>query len=159
MLQAIIASWRSPDPNTQVGAVIVDHNKCIVSTGYNGFPRGITACSFPWDRDKENPLENKYTYVVHAEKNAIVNAGYHITGCTLYVTMYPCNSCAKDVIQAGIRKIIFLENPYYDQWTTQAAAKMFEHLDIEVIQHEWQNPETVSLCLDNLLKLVKQKLQ
>ena len=159
MLQAIVASWRSPDPNTQVGAAVVDRNNCVVSTGYNGFPRGIANTSLPWNRDKEDPLENKYAYVVHAEKNAIVNAGFWLPGHTLYVTMHPCNSCAKDIIQAGIKDIIYLENPYKDLWATKAAARMFELLDIKTSQHRWQNPETVSLYLDNLCKSVRQKLQ
>lgn len=137
MLQAVIASWRSPDPNTQVGAVVVDKNKCIVGTGYNGFPRGITTRSLPWDKDKEDPLENKYAYVVHAEKNAITNSRGSLEGCTLYVTLFPCNECMKDIIQAGIREIIFLEDPYCDQPSVQAAKRMADILDIKYYKHVW----------------------
>ena len=107
MLQAIVASWRSPDPNTQVGAAIVDPaKKTLVSTGYNGWPRGIGNDQLPWDKANENAYDNKYAYVVHAEKNAIVNAGKPVDGCVLYVTMFPCNECAKDLIQAGIVEIV-----------------------------------------------------
>lgn len=144
MLLALVASGRSPDPNTQVGAVLVNKQNQILATGYNGFPRGITTNVFPWDRDKENPLDNKYAYVVHAEKNAVVNANASVAGATCYVTMFPCNECAKDLIQAGVKKIVYLENPYKDGWQSQAAERMFQHLDIQMVQHRWSQPSIES---------------
>lgn len=159
MLQAIIASWDSPDPNTQVGAAIVNPDNRLISTGYNSFPREISQKALPWDRDKENPLDNKYAYVVHAEKNAIENMPIKTKDCTLYVTLHPCNNCAKDIIQARIKKIVYLENPYKGTWEVQAAERMFEILDIKTFQHQWQQPEVVSLYLGNLCESVKQKLQ
>jgi len=157
MLQAIVASWRSPDPNTQVGAVVVDSNNCIVGTGYNGFPRGVQINSLPWDRDKTDPLENKYAYVVHAEKNAIQNSKGLVTyRSDLYVTMHPCNNCAIDIIQAGIGNVTYLNNPYADHWTVKAAVKMFDRVNVEITQHKWQNPKVVSRYLNNLSKSVQK---
>lgn len=154
MLHAIIASWRSPDPNTQVGAAIVDpEKKTVVSTGYNGWPRGISTCALPWHRDREDPLENKYTYVVHAEKNAILNATKPVDGFHLYITMFPCNECAKDIIQAGIKEIVYLTNPYKDLWQTRAAEKMFDLLDIKRRQHIWNSEITT-----NYLRLLASQI-
>lgn len=151
MLQAVIASWRSPDPNTQVGAVIVDKENRTLGTGYNGFPRGISRNRFPWDRNKTDPLENKYAYVVHAEKNAIINCSVPIDEATCYVTLHPCNECAKDIIQVGINKVVYLENPYVNLWSSKAAEDLFLHLDIEVVRHKWKD----SLAADYVEKLWK----
>ena len=148
MLLAMLTAQRSLDPNTQVGACIVDQKNRILGLGYNGFPRGVGPHSLPWER-KGEPLNTKYPYVVHAEKNAIYNAKRDVTGATLYVTMFPCNECAKDIIQAGIHKIIYLTNPYEDQWQTKASKKLLEAVDLIAIQHKWEKKEAL-LCLKNL---------
>lgn len=110
----------------KVGACIVDSSNRIVSVGYNGFPTGCSDDEFPWKRDSEDPLENKYAYVCHAESNAIMNKNsVHLKGCTLYVTLAPCNECAKLIIQSGIKKVVFCEDKYHDSWMWVAARKMF----------------------------------
>lgn len=108
MDMARIVSKRSKDPSTQVGACIVGNNNIILALGYNGFPRGCSDDEFPWGKDPEDDiLEHKYMYVVHAEANAILNtSGASLKGSTLYVTMFPCNECAKLIIQSGIKKVI-----------------------------------------------------
>lgn len=153
MLMALLTAQRSPDPNTQVGACIIDKHNRVVGLGYNGFPRGIGTGQFSWSREGD-PLETKYPFVVHAESNAIHNSleDRLIEGATVYVTMYPCNSCAKDIIQSGIHEVVYLTNPYKDQWSTQAADKMFQMLDIMTRQHKWS--DQASLCLNSLLQTI-----
>lgn len=156
MLAALMAGYsRSPDPNTQVGAVIVSPKNRRVASGYNSFPNGVGTHHFSWERKAEDPLDTKYPYVVHAEKNSIYNAVGPVEGCTLYVTMYPCNECAKDIIQAGIKKVVFLTDPYKDGWQARAATAMFDHLDIETVQHVWDDKEAVLACLTNLSNLIR----
>jgi len=151
MLQAISASWRSPDPNTKVGCSIIHpQSNTVVSTGYNAFPRGISQNVLPWDRDKENPLDNKYLYVCHAELNAICNSHLDLRGCHAYITMYSCNECAKVLIQKGIKRVYYLTNPYKDLPSTEAARRMFEHLDIPCEQFKWQSPKLIQAYLDSL---------
>ncbi len=105
---AMLSSMRSKDPNTQVGACIVNEDRKIVGVGYNGFPTGCCDDDLPWEREGEW-IDTKYPYVCHAELNAILNSiGGNLKGCTLYVALFPCNECAKAIIQSGIKKIIFL---------------------------------------------------
>ena len=119
---ALLAAMRSKDPNTQVGCCIVDAEKRILSTGYNGFPTGCSDDDFPWDRTGE---ETKYPFVVHAELNAILNAhGKNLVGARLYVALFPCNECAKAIIQSGIREVIYLSDKYADTPSTQASKRM-----------------------------------
>ena len=107
---ALLAARRSKDPNTQVGACIVNQENIILSTGYNGFPIGCSDDEFPWDRDSE---DTKYPYVVHAELNAILNAhGRSLRGAKIYVALFPCNECAKAIIQSGIKEVIYLSDKY-----------------------------------------------
>lgn len=109
---ALLAAQRSKDPSTQVGACIVDENNRILSTGYNGFPHGCSDDEFPWNRDEEKG-ETKYPFVVHAELNAVLNAqGKSLIGAKLYVGLFPCNECAKAIIQSGIREVVYLSNKY-----------------------------------------------
>lgn len=125
MLIAKISSMRSKDPNTQVGACIVNDDKKIVSCGYNGAPTGFSDEIMPWNREGEFS-ETKYPYVCHAEFNAILNnPGKKLKGTTIYVTLYPCNECAKAIIQSGIKKVVYLDNKYADTDATKAAAKLF----------------------------------
>ena len=109
---ALLAAQRSKDPSTQVGACVVDENNRILSTGYNGFPRGCSDDEFPWNRN-ECDGETKYPFVVHAELNAILNArGKSLAGSRVYVGLFPCNECAKAIIQAGIKEVIYLSDKY-----------------------------------------------
>ena len=121
---ALLAAERSKDPSTQVGACIVDSEKRILSTGYNGFPHGCSDDEFPWNRD-EALGETKYQFVVHAELNAILNAsGKSLAGSTLYVGLFPCNECAKAIIQSGIREVIYLSDKYNGTPSFEASRKM-----------------------------------
>lgn len=164
MLMALLASWRSPDPNTSVGACLVDSKNRIISTGYNGFPCGIPSNLLPCDREAEDPIDTKYAYVCHAEHNALANA-QPITrdpaGYSIYCTLYPCNICATQILQSyargvKIRRVVYLDNKYKDLWQTRAAAKMFELVDIETVEHQWKKPELVTKKLDKLCKQVRQ---
>ena len=131
---AILASKRSKDPNTQVGACIVDNNNIILSTGYNGFPFGCSDDDYPWCRDGE---DTKYSYVVHAELNAILNArGKNLKGARLYVDLFPCNECAKAMIQKGIKEVIYLEDKYKDSVSVRASKKMFDMVGVKYRAYE-----------------------
>lgn len=121
---ALLAAKRSKDPSTQVGACIVDEHNVILSTGYNGFPVGCSDDDFPWDRSGE---DTKYPYVVHAELNAILNSGgKSLRGATLYVVLFPCNECAKAIIQSGIREIVYLSDKYAQDKATLASKRMLD---------------------------------
>lgn len=119
---ALLAANRSKDPNTQVGACVVDENNVIISTGYNGFPIGCSDDEFPWNREGEI---TKYPFVVHAELNAILNAsGKSMRGSKIYVALFPCNECAKAIIQAGIKEVVYLSDKYADTAGTKASKMM-----------------------------------
>lgn len=134
MLIAGVMARRSKDPNTQVGCVIVDEMHRIIGVGYNGFPRGCDDDVFPWDR--EGPLdETKYGYVVHAEQNAILNSIKSLDGAIMYVTRHPCHECAKFILQSGIRKIYYADNPAVDTESVKAAQKMFHAAGIETVYY------------------------
>ena len=120
---AHLSALRSKDPSTQVGAVIVDENKKIVGIGYNGFPSGVSDDEFPWDREGDF-TESKYAYVVHAELNAILNAPRQVRGCTLYVSLFPCNECAKAIIQSGIEEIVYEDDKYAHTDSVKVSKKM-----------------------------------
>lgn len=140
---ALLAAKRSKDPNTQVGACIVNKNKRILSTGYNGFPYGCSDDQFPWERDGE---DTKYKYVVHAELNAILNAGgKNLEGARLYVDLFPCNECAKAIIQSGITQIVYLYDKYADSEDTIASKKMLNAAGVRLTQ---LNPGPRKIVLD-----------
>ena len=121
---ALLASMRSKDPSTQVGACIVGPDNIILSTGYNGFPRGCSDDEFPWAREGAE-TETKYPFVVHAELNAILNAGgKSLRGARIYVALFPCNECAKAIIQAGIREVVYLSDKYETEDSTVASKRM-----------------------------------
>jgi dCMP deaminase len=123
---ASLSAMRSKDPSTQVGACIVNADKRIISMGYNGMPRQCSDDEFPWDREG-NPLDSKYLFVCHAELNAILNsAGGSVRGCTVYTTLFPCNECAKAIIQAGITEVVYMSDKYATTDSTLAAKKMFD---------------------------------
>ncbi|CAD6186282.1 unnamed protein product [Caenorhabditis auriculariae] len=137
MLVARAASMRSKDPQTQVGCVIVNEDKVIVGTGYNGLPAGCDDDKFPWGKGNENPLENKYAYVVHAEQNAIMNKiGGSIRGCTLYTTLFPCNECAKLIVQSKIAKIVYQNDK--EDWRSAAARKMFQVQNPPILSERYE---------------------
>lgn len=121
---ALLAARRSKDPNTQVGACIVSQENIILSTGYNGLPNGCSDDIYPWAREGK---ETKYPYVVHAELNAILNSGGRLLrGAKLYVALFPCNECAKAIIQSGIREVIYLSDKYADLDSTRASKRMLD---------------------------------
>ena len=129
---ALLAAERSKDPNTRVGACIVDDQNRILSTGYNGFPQGCSDDDFPWNRD-ETEGETKYKFVVHAELNAILNTrGKSLAGSRLYVGLFPCHECAKAIIQAGIREVIYLSDKYFGTESTVASRRMLDAAGIRL---------------------------
>ena len=104
---SLLSSMRSKDPSTQVGACIVSDDNKIMSVGYNGFPRGCSDDEFPWERSGEHTNDTKYPFVCHAELNAILNAGGHnLSGSRIFVALFPCNECAKSIIQSGIKEVV-----------------------------------------------------
>lgn len=123
---AQIASLRSKDPSSQVGACIVDPDKKIVSLGYNGMPRGIDDEVIPWGHGDD--LDSKYLYVCHAEFNAILNTrdGSALNGCSIYVTLFPCNECAKAIVQTGIKEVIYLDDKYHDGLEARASRRILK---------------------------------
>ncbi|MGN0533869.1 MAG: deoxycytidylate deaminase [Eubacterium sp.] len=124
---AILASQRSKDPNTQVGACIVNDDNKIMSVGYNGFPRGCSDDEFPWEREGGKESETKYPYVCHAELNAILNAGGNdLKGCRIYVALFPCNECAKAIIQCGIKEVIYISDKYSQTDLVHASKRMLQ---------------------------------
>lgn len=128
---AVLSSLRSKDPNTQVGACIVSPEKKIVGVGYNGFPTGLSDDELPWERDGEW-LDTKYPYVCHAELNAILNSSLSsLKGATLYVALFPCNECAKAIIQAGIKRIVYLSDKYDGTDGNKASKLMLSRAGVE----------------------------
>ncbi|MBN2504116.1 MAG: dCMP deaminase family protein [Bacilli bacterium] len=121
---AILSSMRSKDDTSQVGACIVNRKNRIVGIGYNGFPIGCDDDDFPWERDGDF-LDTKYPYVVHAEPNAILNSSVDLEGSRIYVTLFPCNECAKLIIQSGIREVIYLSDKYANTESDIAAKRLF----------------------------------
>ena len=132
---AQLAAERSKDPNTQVGACIVNDDHKIVSVGYNGMPRGVKDKDMPWAREGDF-LDTKYPYVCHAELNAILNNVANLTDCTLYVTLFPCNECAKAVIQAGIKEIVYFDDKYADTDGTKASKLMLERCGVKLTKYK-----------------------
>ena len=128
---SLLSGMRSKDPNTQVGACIVSEDNKILSMGYNGFPRGCSDEEFPWEREGE-PEEIKYAYVTHSELNAILNyRGGSLQGAKLYVSLFPCNECAKAIIQSGIRTVIYDDDKYADTPASRASRRMFDAAGVE----------------------------
>ena len=133
---AMLSGMRSKDPNTQVGCCIVSQDNKILSMGYNGFPLGCSDDEFPWAREGE-PLDTKYLYVTHSELNAILNyRGGSLEGSKLYVTLFPCNECAKAIIQAGIKTIVYKEDKYPDSPSVRASKRMLNAAGVRYYQYE-----------------------
>lgn len=129
---AILSSYRSKDPNTQVGACIVNNNNRIMSMGYNGFPAGCSDDEFPWERQGCD-YDTKYPYVCHAELNAILNCrGANLEGSRIYVALFPCNECAKAIIQSGIKEVVYLSDKYADTMGTKASKRMLNAAGVKL---------------------------
>ena len=123
---AVLSAKRSKDPSTQVGACIVNKDNRIISVGYNGMPRCCSDDEFPWDKN-DNPLDSKYLYVCHAELNAILNCDRgNVRDCICYTTLFPCNECAKAIIQSGISEVVYMEDKYAYSDSVVASKKMFD---------------------------------
>ena len=128
---AMLAAKRSKDPNTQVGACIVSPDNIIISTGYNGMPKGCSDDEFPWDREGQQDM-TKYPYVVHAELNAILNAnGRDLRGSRIYVALFPCNECAKAIIQSGISEVLYLSDKYKDTMLNMVSKRMLDSAGVK----------------------------
>lgn len=137
---AHLSALRSKDPSTQVGAAIVDNNHRVVSVGYNGFPKGCSDDEFPWGREG-GLLSSKYAFVVHAELNAILNSPRSVAGCTIYVSLFPCNECAKAIIQSGITRIVYESDKYAHTEATIASKRMLKAAGVELV------------CIPNTIRL------
>ena len=149
MAVAKLSSMRSKDPNTQVVACIVSNDNRILSIGYNGAPNGFDDDKFPWEREG-NPLETKYLYVVHAERNAILNyrgSRKDMENSKIYVDLFPCNECAKEIIQAGIKEVIYLSDKYKDSEGTIASKKLFDSCGVKyrMLDTKYQNKYEIDL--------------
>lgn len=140
MGMALLSAQRSKDPNTKVGACIVDQEHKVVSNGYNGMPIGIDEDKLSWNRGEG--LDSKYLYVCHAEFNAILNTrdGAALKGCTLYVTLFPCNECTKAIIQTGIKEVVYIDNKYADKTEFKASALMLKLAGINVREYKGRIP-------------------
>jgi dCMP deaminase len=140
MTLALVASLKSKDLSTQVGAVIIDNkSKKVVSSGYNGFPRYVDDALIPQNRPE------KYFYVVHAELNAILHAERQLSNCTIYVTSFPCSECMKAIIQTGIKKVVYLFDLSGDNWEISKAAtlKLAELAQVSVVNFESKPNEII----------------
>ena len=131
---ALLSGMRSKDPGTQVGACIVSQDNKILSMGYNGFPKGCDDDDFPWARTAETANETKYPFVTHAELNAILNyRGGSLEGAKIYVALFPCNECAKAIIQAGLKTVVYACDKYADTAAVLASKRMFLAAGVELV--------------------------
>lgn len=134
MSVALLSAKRSKDPSTQVGACIVNNSNVIESIGYNGLPKGCSDDDFPWSKDGD-VLNTKYPFVVHAELNAILNArGKDLSNCRVYVALFPCNECAKAIIQTGITEVVYLSDKYSETDAVKASKIMFKAAGVKLTQ-------------------------
>lgn len=138
MRVAVAASQRSKDPNTQVGACIASTDRRILSVGYNGTPAGVTDDAFPWDTS-DNPILDKHSYVIHAEQNAVLNYRGNLRdmrGSTVYVTLFPCQECAKTLAQVGVSEVVYLDNKYADTDGHKIARSVLEKCHVAFRQFD-----------------------
>ena len=150
---ALLSAMRSKDPSTQVGACIVNSEKRIQSVGYNGMPHLCSDDEFPWSREGEG-LDSKYLYVCHAELNAILNCGLgNVRGCICYTTLFPCNECAKAIIQSGIKEIVYMSDKYADSDSVIASKRMFDAAGVSYRRYETSNIE-----LPQFVRTVQKRL-
>ncbi|MDE6679368.1 MAG: dCMP deaminase family protein [Ruminococcus sp.] len=142
---AMLSAERSKDNSTQVGACIVDADNKIVAVGYNGMPRGCNDDEMPWEREGDSALDTKYPFVCHAELNAILNRNSaDLRGCTLYVTLFPCNECAKAVIQSGIKRVVYYSNKYDGTESVTASQFLLSKSGVSVEPYQKSN-KTITL--------------
>ena len=143
---AMLTAKRSKDPSTQVGACILSKDNIIISTGYNGMPKGCSDDEFPWERAGEQEDMTKYPYVVHAELNAILNAnGRDLRGSRIYVALFPCNECAKAIIQSGVSEVLYLSDKYKDTMMNLVSKRM---LDAAGVKYTKLTTRVKTLTLD-----------
>lgn len=135
---AILSTYRSKDPNTQVGACIVNDENKIVSIGYNGSPRGLNDDDMPWERNGDF-INTKYAYVCHSELNAILNYNGSLKGTRIYVTLFPCNECAKVIVQAGIKEVIYLSDKYNGTESNIVSKKILDSVGIKYREYTKTN--------------------
>ena len=148
---AILSSKRSKDPSTQVGACIVSNDNRILSIGYNGAPNGFEDENFPWARDGEK-IYTKYPYVCHAEMNAILNyrgTKKEFENAKIYVDLFPCNECAKEIIQSGIKEVIYLSDKYKDTDSVIASKRLFDNCGVKyrMLDKEYQKKHEIDLSI------------
>ncbi|GAB4021008.1 MAG: cytidine/deoxycytidylate deaminase family protein [Bdellovibrio sp.] len=137
MLQAMMASFKSKDPSTKVGSVFVDAENHQITMGYNGFVSGIDESKLPWGKDPSAPLEfQKYGYVVHSEANAILHATRSLSGSRCYVTLFPCNECAKLIASKKVSEVIYLSDKHQAKESTRIAKRIFDLAGIKYRQLE-----------------------
>ncbi|RZF37349.1 hypothetical protein LSTR_LSTR010444 [Laodelphax striatellus] len=145
MAIAFLSAKRSKDPCTQVGACIVNRQNRIVGIGYNGMPTGCSDALFPWGKhNRADKMENKYLYVCHAEMNAILNKNASdVRDCRIYVALFPCNECAKLIIQAGISEVVYMSDKHAHKLSTAAAKRMFQAASVTFWQYVPKNKKIV----------------
>ncbi|CAI5742519.1 unnamed protein product [Peronospora destructor] len=146
MSVAFLSAMRSKDPSTQVGACIVNPERKIVGIGYNGFPNRCGDDELPWARESltNSPLDTKYPYVCHAEMNAILNKNStDVKGCTMYVALFPCNECAKLIIQSGILRVVYCSDKYKQDWKFVASRRLLDMAGVQYTQHRLQRSKVV----------------
>ena len=149
MAIAKLSSKRSKDPSTQVGACIVSSDNRILSIGYNGAPNGFNDDDFPWNRDGEN-LDTKYPYVCHAEMNAILNyrgSKKDLEDAKIYVDLFPCNECAKIIIQSGIKEVVYLSDKYATSENNIASRKLFDSCGVKYRKIELKESKKIEIEL------------
>ena len=140
---AMLSAQRSKDPSTQVGACIVSHDNKILSVGYNGAPNGYDDNSMPWNREGDF-LNTKYAYVCHAELNAILNnKGSNLEGAKIYVDLFPCNECAKAIIQSGIKEVIYKSDKYNGTESNVVSKKMLDYCKVKYRKYEEKNKQII----------------
>ncbi len=148
---SLLASMRSKDPSTQVGACIVSTDNKILSVGYNGFPRGCSDDEFPWERSGDDQNQTKYPFVCHAELNAILNAGgQNLRGSRIFVALFPCNECAKAIIQSGIREVVYISDKYSNTPATLASKKMLSAAGVKLTQFSSERCINISFDADKI---------
>ncbi|KAK3554562.1 hypothetical protein QTP70_025486 [Hemibagrus guttatus] len=154
MSVALMFAKKSPDPSTKVGACIVNEGGKIVGVGFNKMPDGCEG-KFPWkhDTEDEDPLNTKGMYVCHAELNAIVNkTSVDVKGCTIYVTLFPCNECAKLIVQSGIKNVVYLSNKHKERNGTKAAFRILDEASTpkNIIYRQFESKQDVRDLLDSI---------
>jgi dCMP deaminase len=147
MLQALMASFKSKDPNTKVGCVFVDHNNHQLSMGYNGQIAGIDETKLPWGNVKSVPLDQqKYAYVVHSEANAILHAKADLANSRCYVTLFPCHECAKMIATVQVKEVVYLSDKYADTVENQIAKRIFDMAGVRYREIKLRKEIVADLC-------------